>query len=1224
MQSFDTEMNGKKHSYLTAQPEAVPRYWLVYGLGILLLLGGIWMSMKAGQRADQMLRKEIAFSAARVADAINPERVRALSFTPEDAGNPAYQRLCDQMKSFARATGLRSLYSMALRDGKILFGPESLDRGDPYASAPGTVYENPTPADFEIFKTGQASVQGPRSDEYGSFVSALAPVIDPLTGEVLMVVGIDVETPLWRAKVRQARLIPIEVTLLLLVVIASATLAFRTRQRYTTRRYPVLMHIETIACALLMLTATGIVAAFVHHAERDARNESFRILSQAKSAESLDAFSYLRDELDMLGSFFKSSDYVSRPEFREYCKPLPRAGIIQACIWLPAVPEPETEQVISEARADGLPDFSIWQYGDDGIPAPAGGRDIYYPVLYIEPQAGHEKALGYDAGSESNRAHAIEEALRTGLPTATGPVTLFALPNSPVGFHIYQSVSNPSQKGVVGITVHANGFMARNAPRSGSADDLLCCSLFLLSPDRPPHHLASSLQSSAPHNWLDLCNRPHVSIPIFAFGQAYVLMICPENAWLAKYPQRGGIMALIAGLLLTALLTALVAIISSRQTGLEKAIQERSAELVESERRFSGLFRHMSAGFALHEMIFDPKGRPCDYRFLEVNPAFENLTGLNAKDIIGKTVLEVLPKTEPEWIDRYGRVVLTGRPEQFEMQAASLNKLFSVTAYSPAPGQFATIFEDITEHHRIEESMRQLQGIVTDSPVIAYRLRAEPGWPVDYISENIRFFGYAPEDFYSGRMDIVKMILPEDMERVGPEMEAASRNPEVKKLVQVYRIRTKDGRIRWVRDNTRFSRDADGRIISYNGVGLDITEQHETEIQMERLQKIIINSPAVAFLWRAEPGWPVEYVSENVRQFGYAPEDFYEGRIAYSDMVDPADLPRVIEEVTRYSSDPSTKEYVQQYGLRTKDGRTRWVRDATRLRRDESGKITHYEGVILDITEQHMAELALAESRKQLEELLKERTEQLKISNEAKKRFLSTMSHELHTPLNAIMGFSEALQEEVYGKLETGQLEPVEHIRESARRLNSLIDDLISITRIEGGVMPFNPEPLSIRQVLEESVLLLQAAARNRKQKLTADFHSVPDRLRIKADLVKIKQIVHHLISNAIKFTQEGGQIELKGGLADGREFGITGQCLRVSVKDNGRGLEPEEMARVFDLFYQTDSTLARAHGGTGLGLAIVQEFIRLHKGRIWTESGGPGRGSIFTFVIPAEPCEPA
>jgi PAS domain S-box-containing protein len=128
--------------------------------------------------------------------------------------------------------------------------------------------------------------------------------------------------------------------------------------------------------------------------------------------------------------------------------------------------------------------------------------------------------------------------------------------------------------------------------------------------------------------------------------------------------------------------------------------------LLESEQRYRSLFNGMTEGFALHEIICDKNGRPCDYRFIEINPAFENLTGLKQEDVVGKLAKEVLPGIESYWIEAYGKVALTGQPAHLENFSATLNRHYEVFAYSPAPCQFAVIFMDITERRRAEEKIQ--------------------------------------------------------------------------------------------------------------------------------------------------------------------------------------------------------------------------------------------------------------------------------------------------------------------------------------------------------------------------------------------------------------------------------------------------------------------------------------------------------------------------------------
>lgn len=141
---------------------------------------------------------------------------------------------------------------------------------------------------------------------------------------------------------------------------------------------------------------------------------------------------------------------------------------------------------------------------------------------------------------------------------------------------------------------------------------------------------------------------------------------------------------------------------------LQIKIQRTNQDLVSANLRFQNLFDHMTNGFALHQMLFDAQGEPCDYRFLEVNPAFLQMTGLAQTPLVGRRVLEVLPLTEPRWIKAYGAVVTSGTPRTFEDYAAALDRWFRVFAYTPEPGKFAVIVEDITAHKRDQQQLKHL------------------------------------------------------------------------------------------------------------------------------------------------------------------------------------------------------------------------------------------------------------------------------------------------------------------------------------------------------------------------------------------------------------------------------------------------------------------------------------------------------------------------------------
>ncbi len=178
------------------------------------------------------------------------------------------------------------------------------------------------------------------------------------------------------------------------------------------------------------------------------------------------------------------------------------------------------------------------------------------------------------------------------------------------------------------------------------------------------------------------------------------------DAFLAKPVEPGELMAQVRAMVR---IKQAEDVLRGEKHSLERGVAERTAALTASKNRYHGLFESMLNGFALHEVICDAAGRPVDYRFLDVNPAFERLTGLVANNIVGRTVLEVMPNLERRWIDAYGQVALTGKSARFDDHSQDLGRWYHVLAYCPAHRQFACVFEDITEKKQLEAQLLQAQ-----------------------------------------------------------------------------------------------------------------------------------------------------------------------------------------------------------------------------------------------------------------------------------------------------------------------------------------------------------------------------------------------------------------------------------------------------------------------------------------------------------------------------------
>jgi CheY-like chemotaxis protein/nitrogen-specific signal transduction histidine kinase len=243
----------------------------------------------------------------------------------------------------------------------------------------------------------------------------------------------------------------------------------------------------------------------------------------------------------------------------------------------------------------------------------------------------------------------------------------------------------------------------------------------------------------------------------------------------------------------------------------------------------------------------------------------------------------------------------------------------------------------------------------------------------------------------------------------------------------------------------------------------------------------------------------------------------------------------------------------------------------------------------------------------ELNEKLQISNDQLKRANRLKSEFLANMSHELRTPLNAIIGFSELLQEGSYGALSSDQNDFVKDIHASGRHLLGLINDILDLSKIEAGRMTLHPEECELNEIVRETLTVVHPQAL--KKKLVLEALIDPGAAFVKLDAGKIKQVMYNLVSNAVKFTPDGGRIDIAGS-AEGRD-------LVLSVSDTGVGIADEDAAHIFDEFYQVDGSYTRKHEGTGLGLALVKNLVEMHGGSVTVESA-PGKGSRFSVRLPA------
>ncbi|MEC4893012.1 MAG: response regulator [Oscillatoria sp. PMC 1051.18] len=337
---------------------------------------------------------------------------------------------------------------------------------------------------------------------------------------------------------------------------------------------------------------------------------------------------------------------------------------------------------------------------------------------------------------------------------------------------------------------------------------------------------------------------------------------------------------------------------------------------------------------------------------------------------------------------------------------------------------------------------------------------------------------------------------------------------------------------------------------------------------------------------------------------GYSEIDNWNSLEEWRDRIHPDDVEQVLAAVQAHFQG-KTEQYLAEYRLRCQDGSYKWILSRGQTEWDEAGNPLRMVGSNQDISD-----------RKQTEVVLQQAKEAAEAANHAKSNFLASMSHELRTPLNAILGFSQMLAHDA--SLNRQQQEYINIINRSGEHLLTLINDILSMSKIEAGRIVLKENPLNLYHLLNTLTEMLQLKAHGKNLELILDI--APDVPRyIKADESKLRQVLINLLGNAIKFTHRGSVcLRVKAGITcQANELNFnqppTTQII-FEVEDTGIGIAPEEIETLFNPFVQT-TTVSKSTEGTGLGLAISKEFVALMKGEIVVRSI-VGQGSTFTFDI--------
>ncbi|MBI5108576.1 MAG: PAS domain S-box protein [Rhodocyclales bacterium] len=606
------------------------------------------------------------------------------------------------------------------------------------------------------------------------------------------------------------------------------------------------------------------------------------------------------------------------------------------------------------------------------------------------------------------------------------------------------------------------------------------------------------------------------------------------------------------------------------------------------------------------------------------NPAATKLFGYTEDEIVGKPLSLIIPRRfHPQHANGMRKCVADGHVplggEVVELPGLNRDGVeipveLSVARWTSGEAVFFTgIMTDITGRKSAEQELRDSREnlrLLLDS-------MAEGAYGVD-TKGNCTFVNRAFLDLlgFAGADDVIGKHIHTLIHH-----SHADGSPYPASLCQMYRAH-RTGQSTHVTDEVFWRRDGraipveywsnptvqnDGRISGAICTFIDVSERTTAEGNLRKLSLAVEQSPESIVITNIQA--EIEYVNDAfLRATGYTRDEVIgkNPRMLHSGSTPPETYSGLWAALTRGET------WKGEFHNRRKDG-SEYIEFAivTPLRQDD-GRTTHYVAVKEDITEKKRIGVELDAHRHHLEDLVANRTEELvaarhqaEAANLAKSSFLANMSHEIRTPMNAIIGLTHLLRR---AGASPQQAERLDKIDGAGRHLLTIINDILDLSKIEAGKMQLESVDFHLSAVLDSVASIIGQAAQAKGLTIETDFGAVPPWLR--GDVTRLRQALLNFAGNAVKFS-EAGAIVLRAVLLHEKANVIL---VRFEVEDNGIGLAPDQVGRLFHAFEQADSSTTRKYGGTGLGLVIVRRMAELMGGEVGVEST-PGRGSVFWFT---------
>jgi len=700
--------------------------WLAPMIGVLVVVLALVIGRLLWWQAHQISLEELQRTAERLSLTINVDELIKLGGIRKDEGTPEYQRLKQHLiLSKQLFPESRFLYIMGVRTDKtVFFYADSEPSGSEQESLPGDRYPEYTDIINSVYENSTTKVSSPITDEWGTWVNVLVPIIDHKNGHVMALFGLDIDADQWNQQILTSLLFPYTILFLFIIFSCGVILYFRLRILNPDFIQPTFLHrhAEFLVLLILGLLATSIVTWNTVERSKRSRQTTFENLATSYAGY---VSSYLQNlerfHLAGLVNFFNASEYVDLEEFNLYTDSLAIDSDTLAWEWIPAVRADELQEFEELASAELGMDYQVWELSRDGRQVPVKDRTEYYPIFYLAPQENNENALGFDVGSEKTRLEMLQNASDSGLVTASDPINLVNNLENQTGFLITMPIGHNEdqllQRGFVMIVLKVENLLESAVTSLENLKSLIYIDFLQLHVDDSPSFLAgnSPEEYSLAHVQSNLHDHPFAQLtfqePIYAFGKTYSLIIHPGEMFLQMYRIRSGWIAGIVGVLFSFLTAGISHLFFTRNRKLTSMVAERTIELRESELKYRNLAESTSAVLWEYDIQND--------KWTYVAPQITQMTGWQPDDFTNMQFwVEHLYQDDQNWAPAFcADFTKKGEDHEFEYRFLKSDGSFlwirdvvSVEVKDGSPIFLRGYMLDVTQRKEVEEQL-QMQSM---------------------------------------------------------------------------------------------------------------------------------------------------------------------------------------------------------------------------------------------------------------------------------------------------------------------------------------------------------------------------------------------------------------------------------------------------------------------------------------------------------------------------------